>query len=241
MVVVEPVEGGLTRIMAVYWSHRPSMVGPVRSARETDIGFLKQIHKPVLAFSGSSPKLKSALAHADMVRADPSTQSDAFHRSGRKAPHNQYVDPRRLPATKRHRSPVVSSAKPPSGGTRTPAQHVAYQAASYDFRWSSVAHKWTVSVDGNRMTSTESGRVSADTVIVQHVKDIRGLGIKDVAGSRSPVAKTTGTGKATVLRDGKAYRTTWSRKHASRPTVYRTSSGHKMPLTGKVWIMLQPS
>ena len=36
IVYLIPVEGGLSRIMAVFSSHYPRVIGPVRSARETD-------------------------------------------------------------------------------------------------------------------------------------------------------------------------------------------------------------
>ncbi|WP_345033500.1 DUF3048 domain-containing protein [Kutzneria kofuensis] len=42
VVYVEPVEGGLTRIAAVYLGKLPPVIGPVRSARETDIDLLGQ-------------------------------------------------------------------------------------------------------------------------------------------------------------------------------------------------------
>jgi hypothetical protein len=38
IVYVLPVEGGLSRFLAVFSSHLPPVVGPVRSAREDDLG-----------------------------------------------------------------------------------------------------------------------------------------------------------------------------------------------------------
>ncbi|MFC7615184.1 DUF3048 domain-containing protein [Actinokineospora soli] len=42
VVYVEPVEGGVTRLLALYTGKRPAVVGPVRSARRTDLHLLAQ-------------------------------------------------------------------------------------------------------------------------------------------------------------------------------------------------------
>ena len=57
VVYVEPVEGGTTRLLAVFSSRLPASVGPVRSARESDVTVLGAYGRPALAFSGSAPEL----------------------------------------------------------------------------------------------------------------------------------------------------------------------------------------
>ncbi|MGH3518435.1 MAG: DUF3048 domain-containing protein, partial [Haloechinothrix sp.] len=91
-IVIEPVEGGLTRILAVYWGERPQVVGPVRSARESDIELLAQFKRPVLAYSGSASQLEPSLRRADLVLASPDVGTPGFYRSAaRPSPHNMYV------------------------------------------------------------------------------------------------------------------------------------------------------
>src|SRR5438270_6788035 len=46
LVYVLPVEGGLSRFMAVFSSHLPRVIGPVRSAREDDLQLLRQFDRP---------------------------------------------------------------------------------------------------------------------------------------------------------------------------------------------------
>src|SRR5215831_3297358 len=46
IVYVLPVEGGLSRFLAVYSSDNPSVIGPVRSAREDDLELLRQFGRP---------------------------------------------------------------------------------------------------------------------------------------------------------------------------------------------------
>ena len=54
MVVEELVEGGITRLAAMFYSKLPAKAGPVRSARASDIGVVTPTHA-VLVASGMAP------------------------------------------------------------------------------------------------------------------------------------------------------------------------------------------
>ena len=54
---VLPVEGGLSRFLAIFSSHYPPAIGPVRSAREDDLQLLRQFGRPAFAYSGATPAL----------------------------------------------------------------------------------------------------------------------------------------------------------------------------------------
>jgi hypothetical protein len=240
-IYVEPVEGGFTRLLAVYWGRRPSVLGPVRSVRETDIQLLAYMRRPVLAYSGSARRLAGVLKAADLVLATP--KKGAFYRVGsRQIPHNMYVNPRRLPGTNRVETPLRTGPRP-SGGRRDRSYHVSYRSASYDFTWRPGSKLWRVSMDGRPFTSTERGQLGASTVVVQRVRIVRGQGVRDrVGGGYSPVAKTVGAGRVTVLRDGRVYNGTWSRRTSARETTYRTSDGKPLRLaSGPVWVLLVPA
>jgi hypothetical protein len=49
IVCVLPVEGGLSRFLAVFSSHFPPVVGPGRSARDDDLQLLRQFGRPAFA------------------------------------------------------------------------------------------------------------------------------------------------------------------------------------------------
>jgi hypothetical protein len=57
IVYVLPVEGGLSRFLAVFSSGNPPVVGPVRSAREDDLKLLRQFGRPAFAYSGATARL----------------------------------------------------------------------------------------------------------------------------------------------------------------------------------------
>ncbi|MFC7615183.1 DUF3048 C-terminal domain-containing protein [Actinokineospora soli] len=99
-----------------------------------------------------------------------------------------------------------------------------------------------VSLDGTPLTSTESGRVGAATVVHQRVKASADESVEDASGFRSPVVTGIGEGSAVVLRDGKRFAVTWSRPSAASPTTFHTAAGDPVPLApGPVWILLTPA
>lgn len=242
VVYVEPVEGGLTRLMAVYLGTPPPVVGPVRSARATDISVLAQYGKPALAFSGAAPEILPVLGSAPLIDASPAEVPDAYFRDdGRPAPHNLFVRPGMLPTGE---APATNPA-PESGGTLAggvPATtfQVGYSAASFGFDWSADTHRWSITMDGTPVTSTDSGPVTAATVVEQRVDAHPGDPGESGVVAGSPIARTVGTGEATVLRDGQSFAATWTRPDPASPMRLTTPAGPLPLAPGPVWILLVP-
>ncbi|TNC21822.1 DUF3048 domain-containing protein [Amycolatopsis alkalitolerans] len=240
VIYVEPVEGGLTRIAAVFTANRPAVIGPVRSARETDLDLLGQYGRPVFAYSGAAPPVVQALHAAPVsdrvVNASPGDTPDAYFRQGGNAPHNLYLHPAALP-TSQGTSPeaVLPRGSAPAGGTPATDQTATLGGVAFGFHWD--GERWQISMSGTPFTSTESGQLSAATVIVQRVTATTG----GLVGA-SPVARTIGTGQVTVLRDGQAFHGTWSRPSLTAGTSFATDSGALLTAApGPVWILLAPT
>lgn len=240
-VYVEPVEGGLSRIAAVFSSRKPPVVGPVRSARETDLGLLHQYGQPTLAFSGAAPELLPLIDRAQLKNASADLLKGAYFRDqARKAPHNLFARTDQLPrgspwpaATQLRFGPA------PAGGTPRPHEEVRYLSAAVGFDWSPEQHRWMVSMDGKPYAAQDTGPVSASTVVVQDVR-IRDSAFKDTAGSASPLAETVGEGRATVLRDGKAFPVKWSRPSPEAAPAYTAPDGSPVVFDpGQVWTVFR--
>ena len=241
LVYVEPVEGGLSRLLAVFSSRLPDSVGPVRSAREADLELLRQFGHPALAFSGANRKVLRMIRAAPVTEVSPGTAGGAYRRgSSRPAPHNLYADPAGL--LKRARG--VSAARDigfrfgptPAGGVPSTSQTIRYPAASTSFRWR--GGRWQVSMDGGPATTTEGRQLAASTVVIQYVT-VGSSRFHDSLGNVTPYAHTVGSGTALVLRDGVAIRGRWSRPRADGGTTFTTDAG--APLTfarGQVWVVL---
>ncbi|NIJ12298.1 hypothetical protein FHU38_002642 [Saccharomonospora amisosensis] len=241
VVYVEPVEGGLTRLAAVYSGQLPPVAGPVRSARETDAELLAQYGHPTLVFSGAAPAIMDLLRAAPLTVVTELSHPGAYYRDpGRPRPHNLYTRPADLPVgTGAGPSRVLRFGVAPAGGRATTEHTVSYRAASYHLRWSAQQRRWLVSLDGSSLISSGAGQVGAATVVIQQVRVEPGRGVRDSTGSLSPFARTVGTGKVTVLRDGLAFEGTWSRPTAAEGTRFTTKDGEPLRLAkGPVWVLL---
>ena len=82
IVYVEQVEGGLTRLLAVFHTNLPTEVGAVRSVRTTDAELLPMFGTPALVFSGGAGGPLAALASTPIVER---RRAVGFWRSGNAA------------------------------------------------------------------------------------------------------------------------------------------------------------
>src|SRR5262245_33068245 len=104
LVYMLPVEGGLSRILAVFSSHYPPVVGPVRSAREDDLPWLRQFRRPAFAFSGATTRLLPVVEHARIVDLYAGRVRGYFRSANRIAPYNLYAHTRQLLAQSKRAS-----------------------------------------------------------------------------------------------------------------------------------------
>jgi hypothetical protein len=241
LVYVLPVEGGLTRFLAVFSSHFPPVIGPVRSAREDDLALLAQFGRPAFAYSGAQGQLLPVVEHARIVDLYAGLVSGYYRDYQRIAPYNLYATTRVLLAESKAASKAHSIGftfgPAPAGGQVTSSDSVTYPAAKFTFTWSAVTHGWLVSMDGTPAMTTAGRRLSPATVVIQHTI-VRKSGYLEY-GYPPPYAETAGSGTAVVLRGGKAYDARWSRPDVNGGTTFTTASGQPMTFApGQVWILL---
>jgi Protein of unknown function (DUF3048) N-terminal domain/Protein of unknown function (DUF3048) C-terminal domain len=243
IVYVEQVEGGLTRVMAIFSSHLPARVGPVRSARISDLHLLPQFGKPAFGFSGIQSKMIPYVARASVVDVSADKLGGEYFRAGgNPAPYNLYTSPKALLA---HASGASRShdigfrfGPAPAGGKPTTKFKVNYPAASFSFTWSAKAKRWLVDQDGSEDRAAEGGQLGGQTIVVQYAKTTRSQ-FHDFHGNYTPLIGTTGTGRAVVLRDGQAFDARWSRPSETAGTTFTTATGQPMTFaTGQVWVVL---
>jgi hypothetical protein len=242
IVYVLPVEGGLSRFLAVFSSHYPPVIGPVRSAREDDLELLRQFGRPAFAYSGATATLLPYIQRtARIVNLYSGTTRGYYRDTSRVAPYNLYAHTRQLlaqaQAASKARDIGFRFGPPPPGGRATRSAPVSYPAASFRFTWSANKGRWLVAMDGTPAKTTDGGRLAPATVVIQYttVRTSRFLEY----GKPPPYAESAGSGAALVLRDGKAWTTHWSRPNANAGTTFTTASGRRMTFTpGQVWVVL---
>jgi hypothetical protein len=242
IVYVLPVEGGLSRFLAIFSSHIPPVIGPVRSARADDLELLQQFGRPAFAWSGAQPRLTGVIEQdRGIVDLSADLEGGYYRNYSRIAPYNLYANTRTLLSEAKGESKAhnigFKFGAPNPGGRRVSSASVSYPAAAFRFTWSARRGRWLVWMDGARAASTEGPQLSAATVVIQHTL-VRRSRYKEY-GVPPPFASTLGHGTAIVLRNGREYRVRWSRPRADGGTTFTTLSGQPMRFApGPVWIVL---
>lgn len=246
IVYVLPVEGGLSRFMAIFSSHTPPVIGPVRSARQDDLQLLHQFGRPAFAWSGAQPELVGVVERARIADLYANLVGGYYRDNRRIAPYNLYAHTRQLLAEAKAKGASKAHdigfrfGRAPAGGRARASASVSYPAAWFRFTWSHSKGRWLVWMDGQPAASTEGPQLSAATVVIQRTV-VSTSPFLEWPGIRPPFARSIGSGPALVLRDGQAYHAHWSRPRARDGTTFTTDSGQPMTFArGPVWIVLAP-
>ncbi len=245
IVYIEEVEYGITRLAAVFSSAIPGRIGPVRSARITDIDLLAQYGSPAFAFSGAQRKLLPELAKAPFIDISPNKGASSYGRDfDRSAPYNYFLDGtiglKRAPdATLDRDIGFTFAPEPPAGGFPARKVRMEWSYASAAFTYDDESGLYKVQLNGERARAEEHDRgQNAATVVIQYV-DQEPSAYFDKGGGNTPHADTIGRGRALVLRDGRSWDVTWQRPDAESGTTFMMSDGSPMPFKpGQQWIVL---
>jgi hypothetical protein len=247
VVVEELVEGGLTRLMAIFQCNKAPIVGPIRSARISDADILALLHGSVLGFSGANPKdLPPIEAHGDTVLISMNSNPSIFPRSSsRAAPHNVFASTSNilqagLAARHNLKAPPPLFSYGPINRYSKPAHHVSLSWPAASALWTWSGHQWLRSQDGLPDKLANGSQITATNVVVMSV-DIASTGLHDVLGNASPLDVTVGQNKVWVLRDGRMVTGIWKRPSVTSGLTLVNHKGKTINLApGRTWIELLP-
>ncbi len=248
LVYVEQVEGGATRLLAVFASRQPAVVGPVRSVRNSDPELLAAYGRPALAYSGGAAAPVARLRGSTVADAGPRRQGAVYRRLGsRVAPYNLVVDTARLAASLRgvsaprdiglrwsHSDPRLATAR------KVSAVSVTVGKIRLNFRWDARTRGWLLLNRDGTLRRTAAGRpISTPNLVVPFSRARIDPTDVDVLGTPSVYTSTLGTGRLLVFRDGRVLAGSWARARAAGATSYLAAG--RRPLTlepGGAWVLL---
>jgi hypothetical protein len=235
IIFVQEVEGAQTRLIAVYHSRFPKRLGPIRSARSTDVQLLPLFGKPGLVYSGANPSVQRKIDNASIVPIQRSTRD-----TRRVAPHNVFVDLDNVAkSTKLAKATsigwIFNDLAPRAAAARAVKVRVGHD--TFDFRYASG--RYTVRWNGSRYADGDSGAIAkADNVVIMKVRN-HADGNHDVRGAPSVQSDTVGTGPVTIYRDGRRIEGRWQRAKASAPLHFSDKFGDLIALKpGRTWVAL---
>ncbi|MGH8958407.1 MAG: DUF3048 domain-containing protein [Acidimicrobiia bacterium] len=243
------VEGGLSRMMALYLESDTDFLGPVRSVRPTDA--LVEALGVTVGISGGQPWIADMLAieGVPFIRESQVKPPTMFRITTRSAPHNLYTNTAELRAEANRRG--YANVPPPDlfrwGSFQYPEAPAAFRI---DVSWSdpiSTIWDW----DGERYLRSSgsvphiwrdrqggSGRIMADNLIVifgryYEVPAPTGTG-------RVPAMHTIGSGRAVLFTEGRVIDGTWSRPDNETWFTFSTPTGELVVPPGLSWIHVIP-
>jgi hypothetical protein len=240
VVYEEIVNGGITRLAAIFNSHAPAKVGPVRSVRPTDTQVVWPLGG-IFAYSGGAPYAVASISTAPVKLIDESSAGTAMFRDPNLyAPHNLFAIAPQLFAF--GGTPVPP---PPLFQYRTSKQKTAGLTAvsfivpfpSYyqvTWTWDTTSLSWDRTLFGKADVTGTGVRESPKNVIVMWVNYVNGI------GTEASYANLQGSGTAAFFVDGKETMGTWSRGPSKSDVIqYKTANGNPALMTpGQTWVEL---
>ena len=249
LVYVEQVEGGLTRLAAIYTSKLPPLIGPIRSARISDIELLAQFGRVGFAYSGAQSKMRPVIAAANLenLSAERNPPSIYGKDPNRPGPVDMILKPdlllERANANPKTRIETATASifpfgDAPKGETNTAIAKIKWPSAKYELRWDSTNEKWLIYFNEKPNIAANGEQLYADTAIIQIVSITPSI-YGDKFGEITPFSKTTGSGKAVMLRDGLSYQISWQRNLETDLTTWKSEDGGVANFKpGRTWIFL---
>lgn len=249
VVYIEQVEGGLTRLAAVFSSTIPARIGPVRSARISDVELFAQYGRVAFAYSGAQKKLLPVIAGANLSDVGAMRRGPMFYETdlNRIQPFAMFLNAQTLMANELTKGTVIDSAKNVGWNFSKELENEGFEisdvtmhwpAQKYSATWDEALKRWNLSVNSLPDLSDRGENLGPTTLVIQLVS-ITPSEYGDKFGGNTPFSQTVGTGKGYVLRDSKVIAANWSRPDSLSPTSWTDASGAEIKFApGQVWVAL---
>jgi Protein of unknown function (DUF3048) N-terminal domain/Protein of unknown function (DUF3048) C-terminal domain len=240
VVYEEIVNGGITRLAAIFNSHAPAKVGPVRSVRPTDTQVVWPLGG-IFAYSGGAPYAVASISTAPVKLVDESSAGTAMFRDPNLfAPHNLFAIAPQLFA-------VGGTPVPPpqlfsyrtstqkAGGLPVVRFVVPFPSVyPVTWTWDTASASWDRTLFGKADVTGTGLRESPKNVVVMWVNYVNGI------GTEASYANLQGSGTAAFFVDGKETMGNWTRGPSKADVVqYKTENGKSALMTpGQTWVEL---
>ncbi|MFA5564381.1 MAG: DUF3048 domain-containing protein [Acidimicrobiia bacterium] len=249
IVVEESVEGGESRFLAVFHSKHPDPVGPVRSARTSDIDLMALFGRASFSSSGGNSGTMRMIRDQDLAifAGHDSQFGGLFFRNGdgefaRRAPHNLFIN-----LTELYNAISPLGSPPPmfaefrdddeprlASATTTAGVQLRFGHNSSTWRWDGSSQTFLREQQGTPHIDAEGRQIGATNVLLL----VTPYGTSPFDPT-SPEAISVGSGEAWLLSDGHVTYGKWSRADRSEPYLLTDETGKTLKLLpGQTWVEL---
>jgi hypothetical protein len=248
------VEGGITRLMAVFWSKEAEKLEPIRSARTPFVIWVDELGA-LYGHAGAADTDNEADAVGqifewgilDLNAFTPGPSSAYYRDSERFAPYNlatsttalreaagrlNFAGPPRTEPWKFKADGDGTSSAPAAGGIQVNFQPRGAAWQTIQWRWDDASQSYLRFQFGGPFIDGETKeQVKAKNVVVMRVP------WRVVDASAHVLLEQFGTGEATVYLDGKAIAGTWKKDDRKGRTRFYDASGAEIAFNrGPIWV-----
>ncbi len=229
-----------SRYLGVWHSRLDDRIGPVRSARTTDIPLLAAFGHPVFAYSGANPGVGEQLAATNWkTDATQGRVPAGYERVENRPWHNALMA--RPAELWKVRTPGVAPVPVfdyhPAGSevAGIPIEaFTAYPGLLVDFRWDPAVAGWRRVVWMQEHVMANGSPVAPTNVVVLQMPYQPSL-----VDERSPEALSVGSGRAWVFTRGTAREGRWIRWNVFDRWNLRDANGNPITLDpGQTWVVM---
>jgi hypothetical protein len=229
-----------------------ALVGPVRSARNIDIGILGQLGTPLEVHVGGINPVLANLSASPIVNVDLGfLGSIMIHPPGQVAPDSDYTS---TPAAYGIHPTMTTPPQPlfayskvvPAGGTPVSTVNINFSGTSnVTWKYNPTSQLFQRFYNGTTPDILQDGaQNAAANVVVQYVQISYGPWAENEQGGLEVQADLypNASGTAVVYRNGMAYPATWHRTTLGSPTQYVDATGAVIPMQpGQTWVEYVPN
>ncbi len=243
-----PVEGGSTRLMALFPQGETEKIGPVRSSRHYFLDYVLE-HDALYTHFGYSPKAQADIPALGVnnINGVLGTDGGAFWREGG-GYHNAFTSMERILSlaekkgyrTEREKAPLPFGKQDVVHAEGTAAQNIRIPYAGFyssGFHYNEEAGTYDKYMNRQLHPLQGNEKIAAKNIIIMQMKTYP-LG----DGSARIQVETVGSGKGQFITMGKSVPITWEKTSRSGKTTWKDEKGEEITLNpGQTWVMLLPS
>jgi Protein of unknown function (DUF3048) N-terminal domain/Protein of unknown function (DUF3048) C-terminal domain len=239
VVYEEIVNGGITRLAAIFNSQAPTKVGPVRSVRPTDTQVVWPLGG-IFAYSGGAPYAVTSIETVPRLNLVNETQAGnaMFRDNALEAPHNLFAIAPLLFAFKGTPTPPPALFQYRTSKEKVVGPKVARFIVPFPsiypvtWTWDTTTLSWDRTLFGMADVTGTGQRESPQNVVVMYVNYVNGI------GTENSYADLQGSGTADIFTDGREITGSWSRGSSMADIIqYHDAAGNPILLTpGQTWV-----
>ncbi len=247
LIIEAPVEGGITRLTAMFFENEPTAIGPIRSVRPVDADLLAP-WRPFLVTTGGQDFVYREILAAGVSILDEGTDG-LFQQIERRQPYHLVATIPLIEVEAGEGAPPVAALPFGDGelsGESAASVSIPYSGlADVGWQYDEASGQYNRLVNGEPFQiypeyDAELTGFSTDTVIVLKAAQ-RSAGYTDSAGTDVPTFDVIGFGDVMVFHGGQVVTGQWLRAAQSDGWVFLDDSGAQFTVPiGSVWMEVVP-